>query len=243
MDKLWKKLKRRFAKPHPYENLQMGLIKQYSLMIPKEQLGGWLERGWIEVPGFRHFHSAPRPNETFILGKPLTLLERGEKTLLGGRIVGYSTWYGTYGMGGPGFLGFEIEGEQKSKEQEENEVLVYAVWYAGAYTLIDNRVVECHPRYYRDYHPWVSQFVDKDVPNWDDLTPALLGSRIVKIELHDSKFLLEATKGEKVHQIEFLKNDARLPPLGGGGPRKDAFKSGVIGQYLVFQNKNAVLHI
>jgi hypothetical protein len=116
-------------------------------------------------------------------------------------------------------------------------VLVFAVWGAAEYTLIDRRVVGCHPRYYDNFHPWFSFWSDEHIPNWDDLTPALVGSRIEGVELSDERCAVEIQKAEANHTIEFLKNDQLLPLMGNVEARKDAFSFGVMGDYLVFQHE------
>ncbi len=242
MPRLLDLLKKKRA-PHPYENLKMGLIKQYSLIIPKSSLQIWLDKGWIENPDFRDFHYAPKPTETVVLGKPSTLSEIDTSRLVGRTIVNYS-WYGTCGMGGPGFLGFTLDNQLDTEEEIVDEnVLVYAVWGAAEYTLIDNRVVECSPQFYRDFHPWVSRFADEDIPNWDDLGPVLPGSRVDFIGLSGSNCIITVSKGDQNHIIEFFKNDASLPPFGNGNPRRDAFSLGVIGDSIVFQHEKAALHV
>src|ERR1700694_3400323 len=86
----------------------MGHIKHYSLIIPKRELQGWLNKSWVEVPDFRGFHYEPGADETVILGKPRTLREIDPNTLIGTTLLRFSASYGTYGMGGPGFMGFTL---------------------------------------------------------------------------------------------------------------------------------------
>lgn len=139
-------------------------------------------------------------------------------------------------MGGPGFLGITL-----SNQPEARKVMVYAVWGASQYTLLDNRELQCHPRYYDTRHPWLSAFANEDVPNWDELTPVLIGCRIDRVELNQRRLALHLRKGEETHLLEFLANDERLPLFGNGDARKDAFESGVISDYILFQHPDAVL--
>jgi hypothetical protein len=67
----------------------------------------------------------------------------------------------------------------------------------------------------------------------------LVGSTITAVELSKDRCTL--TLSDR-HVLEFLKNDSRLPPFGGGSPRTDAFETGEIGDYLVYQKERAMLH-
>jgi hypothetical protein len=221
----------------------MGMIKAYSLIIPKTELSLWLDKGWVEVPDFHSFHYAPSPSETVVLSKPLRLSDVDATSLVGRTILAYDTHYGTYGMGGPGFLGFTLSDSILQRYPANTDVLVYAVWGSGNYTLIDNRVVECHPRFYGAFHPWISDYVDSDAENWDDLTPALVGGLIDAIQVRDEVCTVTVTQKNDAHIIEFLKNDSRLPPHGNESPRQDAFDTGKIADYMLFQIEKGVLHV
>ncbi|MCA9902706.1 MAG: hypothetical protein KC547_02520 [Anaerolineae bacterium] len=225
-------------RPVPYRDLDLGLIKAYSLIIPKGDIETFLAQGWREAPDFRDFHYRPNADETVMLTKPITLSESDTSVLIGQRITGFSTYYGSYGMGGPGFMGLSL-----SDQPPDHEVVIYAVWGASEYTLLDEREIECHPRYYDERHPWRSLFADEDVPNWDELSPVLIGCQIESVELTQDHFALRLNKESQSHLLEFVKNDPRLPDHGGGEPRRDAFKVGVIGDYIVFQHKNAILWV
>lgn len=227
-----------------YKSLSMGLIRHYSLIIPSKDLQLWLKQGWVEAPGFYDFHYAPRVGETVIIKRPKTLSETGYSSIVGKIITDFWDSCGSYGMGGPGFFGLVLKDKiaTETKQFDEN-VLVFAAWGAKQYTLIDRRVVGCHPGYYDDFHPWFSFWSDEDIPNWDDLTPVLVGSRIGGVELSDDHCTIEIKKDDARHVIEFLKNDPALPPMGNGEARKDAFSSGVIGNYLVFQHEQGVLFL
>lgn len=239
LNRIWKR-----RKAHPYMNLGIGIIQRYALKIPKEELNIWLASGWIEDSSFYDIHYAPKPDETIVFGKPQTLAETDINNLVGRKIVGYDSGYGSYGMGGPGFLGFTLSVDPDIAQINTNrDVLVYAVWGAGQYTLIDNRVFTCSPLFYSEFHPWLSEFANIDISTWDDLAPILLDGQIVGIDLDNDKCVISVSNGGKEHIIEFLKNDPRLPPQGNREPRRDAFASKPISQYLVIQKEKAVLYI
>lgn len=64
---------------------------------------------------------------------PPTLLSRGVENLVGRTIVKYHTCVGTYGMGGSGWVGLELEGSDDSSDETLRSpplFLVYCVWGA-----------------------------------------------------------------------------------------------------------------
>lgn len=226
-------------KPIPqYRNLNMGLIKQYSMIIPKDEIEKWKLMGWVEDKSFRDFDYCPDTHETVILSRPKTLLDIEIEKLKGKQILDYSTHLGSYGMGGPGFFGVLINND------EELEYIVYAVWASDQYIMMDNRVIGCHINFNSSYHPWISRWTGEDEDNqWDDLTDLLIGSTISGVFLSETQFVIEIMCKGQNHTIIFYKYNEELPPHGNGDARKPAFADGPIGNYIVFCNKNALLHV
>lgn len=223
---------------HPYEKLNMGIIEQYSMIIKKSELEHWLKEGWVESPDFVDFLYEPEEGETVVLGKPKTIVEVGPESIVGNKIIKYSGCLGSYGMGGPGFFGLLLENSDGKREY-----IIYAVWASGEYILMDGRVIEAHADYNEQFHPWVSQWANEGVENWDDLSTAIEGAVIESVELLDNKFCIIIRKDNASYKMEFFRNDDRLPPNGSGESRKDAFDKGIIGDYIVFQIEGAVLHV
>lgn len=217
-------------KKTPYPQLDMGLVKAYTLMIPKWQRDKFLQRGWTEASDFRQFHYHPSINETIMITKPKTLIDIGISDLIGQNVTNYATRYGSYGMGGPGFLGFKL-----SEQSDDDKILIYAVWGADEYTLIDGREIWCHPRYQDERNPWMK--------NKDELDAVLIDSKIMHCDITDDQFLVHIQQQRQDHLIEFVKNDDRLPKLGGGTDREDAFFNSSISEYILFKHSNAVLWV
>lgn len=226
------------AKVPPYRQLKLGLICEYSLIIRKADLAGFLARGWREAADFRDFHYRAGFRQTVVLSKPRTLSEIEVETLIGKRITGFSTYYGSYGMGGPGFFGLSLD-----RQPADQQIMVYAVWGAAQYTLLDDREIACSPRYYDERHPWLSHYADKHISNWDELSPVLIGCRIEKIDLTPDSCVVHLLGDHQKHRLEFVKNDGRLPRQGNGDLRKNAFDDKSISEYLVFQREDAVLWV
>ncbi|OWR32319.1 hypothetical protein CDO73_01545 [Saccharibacillus sp. O23] len=222
----------------PYRNLNLGLIKEYSMIVPKAELCKWKQAGWAEDRLFTDFNYYPDPEETLILNRPQTLLELDIQTLKGKQILGYSTHLGTYGMGGPGFFGLLID------RDGEPEYLVYAVWSSDQYTMMDHRVIGCHIRHNATHRPWISRWTGESEENqWDELTDRLIGSTISEVSLSEARFDIEIMNKGQTHKLTFYRYSEELPPQGNGEPRKPAFTEGTIGSYIVFCHRNALLHV
>lgn len=216
----------------------MSLIKEYSMIVPEEELAEWTNKGWVEDKSFTDFHYYAEAGETMLLGTPETLLDIELDSLIGKTILDFSSHLGSYGMGGPGFFGLLME------RDGAREYLVYAVWASGQYMTIDNRVIECHINYNEAYHPWISQWPgENDENQWDDLSGILKGSVITGVLLTEDEFRIGITSNAADHSIIFHRYKDTLPPHGNGEPRKPAFEEGVIGTFIVFSQENAVLHV
>ncbi|MNI08567.1 hypothetical protein D3C73_616090 [compost metagenome] len=218
--------------------LDMGLIKQYSMIIPAQELEQWTAKGWHEDQSFTDFHYSAEEGEAMLLSRPRQLKEIEADGLLNSRIVDLSSNLGTYGMGGPGFFGLQLELDGRE------QYLVYAVWASGQYIMMDGRVIECYLNYNKSHRPWMSRWAgEPEEQQWDELSEVLKRSVITGITLSDAELSLDLASGDGRHQLVFYRYHESLPPMGGGGPRKEAFEQGVIGDYIVFSEVNAVLHV
>jgi hypothetical protein len=214
----------------------MGLIEACTLIVPKASLPIWTAEGWVELPGYADFLYAAGEDEMVIARRPDTLATRGAAELMGAEIAGWCNFLGTYGMGGPGFFGLLLP---PRAEAAYREYLVFAVWGAEEYILLDGRVLGTHPRYRDRYVPWLASGDEGRAT----LDAVLMGARIEAAELVDDHLRMTLSQGGRSHVLECVRNDPRLPPFGGGGPREPAYKEGVIADYLVFQPENAVLWV
>lgn len=224
-------------KKHDFLNLKIGTIEQYSMVVKKVDLDYWKQLGWltfteIGLPKGDEqaylLYGEIKKDEILIFNRPALLKNTPTDKLIGLEITEFSTYLGTYGMGGAGFFGLLLN---------DTEYLTYAVWGAGDYVLIDNRVVECNPDLYKKTKPWISDFSGEQ--NWDDLTDYISGSKIENISLSDEVCNLTLQKCHRKIEVAFVKNDIRLPRK--VGRKRNAFKKGIISDYLLFQHKNATL--
>ena len=224
-------------KKHDYLNLKIGNINEYAMVIKKKDLDYWKRLGWLTFTEVRLpegdeqaylLYGEIDTDEILIFNRPTLLKNTPHDKLIGLEIKEVSTYLGTYGMGGAGFFGLLLS---------NSEYLTYAVWRAGNYVIIDNRVVECSPEFYKKTKPWISNFGENQ--SWDDLTGYISGSKIESISISKDTCNLTLKKLDKKIEVIFVKNDSRLPRK--VGRKRNAFKKGEISDYLLFQHENGVL--
>ncbi|OPZ88908.1 MAG: hypothetical protein BWY74_02943 [Firmicutes bacterium ADurb.Bin419] len=225
-------------KKHEYENLGMGYIGAYSIIIPKTDLNNWINKGWIESPKFRNYHYAPEPHETVILNKPKTIAEIDVSRLIGCTIENY-TCLGTYGIGSPGFTGFLIK---SSVSEFNDQYIVFAVIDAEAYVFVDGRPISGN----HDFNPWIPLETDEDFDNWNknynEFINQIEGLKIQQVKVSDYLCSITLQGLDRTHSIEFVQNSSNVSPFRSGKLREDSFRQGTIGDYIVFQDVRATLH-
>ncbi len=224
-------------KKHDFLKLKIGDIEQYSMVIKKKDLDYWKSLGWLtyteiglpkgDEEAFLLYGKINK-SETLIFNRPNLLKNIPVDKLVGIEIREVSTVLGNYGMGGAGFFGLLLD---------NSEFLTYAVLGAGNYVIIDNRVVGCNPDLYEKTKPWLSNFGEGQT--WDDLTTHISGSKIENISLTTETCNISLKKFDKKIEVTFVKNDIRLPRK--VGRKRNAFKKGVISDYLLFQHENGTL--
>ncbi len=147
--------------------------------------------------------------------RPQTLTQLGVDRVVGRRIIGWKGCHGSYGMGGPGFFGVELE----AMAQWPCEHLVLTLWGAPQWLLLDGRWIEAHPNQYHIQRPLSSNFGRN--MTWDEVTPPLAGGTIERFELHDDSCQLVVRGPGGQHVIELPQDTSRLPVHGGSlDPRR-----------------------
>lgn len=223
---------------HKFLDLKIGDIEQYTMIVKKSELDVWKKEGWktyseIGLPEGEEdadllYGEFDKETETLIFNEPVTLNMAAENKIIGRKIIGYSVNLGTYGMGGAGFFGLLLD---------NSEYLTYAVWRAGNYVILEDKVVECNPELYSKVTPLISNFGEEKT--WDDLTILINESKIISYTFSEDHFKLIAEKESNIMQIEFVKNDKRLPRK--VGRKRNAYKKGKIADFILFQHKEGVL--
>ncbi|MDD3473381.1 MAG: hypothetical protein PHS86_11405 [Syntrophaceae bacterium] len=92
---------------------------------------------------------------------------RAEPELVQGRrILMWSSYCGTYGMGGPGFLGFLLS----ETEERGEEWLILTLWAADEWCIVDGKPIGAPKELYSEWRPYCSNYADA---KWDDFSPLL----------------------------------------------------------------------
>lgn len=222
---------------HDYLNLKIGDVEQYTMVAKKKDLPKWKKTGWLEYTEIGlpegdeqayMLYGKIQKDEQLIFNRPKLVKHIDKMNIIGLEIVDFSSHLGTYGMGGAGFFGLLLSND---------EYLTYAVWNAGYYVIINDRIVECNPDLYQKTKPWVSNFGDDKT--WNQLTEYISGSKIIDFTINVDSCEIEVSNSGETFKVNFVKNDMRLPRK--VGRKRNAFKKGQIEDYILFQHKEGRL--
>ncbi|GAB1858421.1 hypothetical protein MHTCC0001_32580 [Flavobacteriaceae bacterium MHTCC 0001] len=222
---------------HDYLDLKIGDVEQYAMIVKEKDIPQWKKTGWLPYTEIglpegdeeaSLMYGEIGKDEQLLFNRPKLLKQVDKTTIIGLEIKDFSSNLGTYGMGGPGFFGVLLS---------NGEYLTYAVWGAGNYVIIDNQVVECNPDLYHKTKPWVSNFGDD--MTWNHLTGYISGGIIIDYTIHDDSCEIIIANRSETLNISFVKNDKRLPRK--VGRKRNAYKKGTIGDYMLFQHKEGIL--
>lgn len=124
---------------HEFLNLSLPELEQYSLVVPLTEVEGWKQKGWItyqeiglpegDEEAYLLYGEFNKETEMLIFNKPESIAEVNPNRLIGRKITEIKNHVGTYGMGGPGYFGILLDGE---------EYLVYTIWSAYRYVHFTN---------------------------------------------------------------------------------------------------------
>jgi len=222
---------------HNYLKLKIGDIEQYSMVVKKKDLPKWKKLAWLEYTEIGlpegdedayMLYGEIKNDEQLIFNRPKLIREIDKTNIIGLEILDFSSYLGTYGMGGPGFFGLLLSNE---------EYLTFAVWNAGDYVIVNDRVVECNPELYNKTKPWISEY--EDGKTWNFLTEYISGSKIIDYSFNNDSFEMRVDNNGNSFKINFVRNDKRLPRK--VGRKRNAYKKGKIEDYILFQHKNGTL--
>lgn len=128
-------------------------------------------------------------------------------SVVGRQVVDFSSSCGSYGMGGPGFVGFKL----KETEGRPDEWLILCLWGAAYWLTVNDRWLEASPDLYYEQKPLISNHTGQA---WDEFTPLVVGSTVMEAVIGKSSF--EIRIGE-AHIVLSENPSDRLP---GSGPRE-----------------------
>lgn len=209
---------------HKYLNLNMGLVKENFVIVKRKDIKLWQSRGFEKIRKYPIFHYIPKASEVIMLGRPLTIREFGLENLKNSKIVDFCVCLGTYGMGGPGFVGFKIQGNFDSRW------LVYCIWAAGEHILLDDKILECHPMFADKYKPHINY--DNQKESSDKLNKLLNNLTIREIELSKDKLTITLIDDNSVtHTVHTQKMSDRFPEQGGTKKKRKSYENGSMEEY------------
>ncbi len=170
--------------------------------------------------------------------KPLqNILNRSVDELIGKKIKGINFTMGTYGMGGPGFVGLLLEDSKSNQEW-----MVFTIWAAADSLLLNDKWVGAHPMFYDQQKPLYSNILSKgEVLEWDNVSPEIIGGAILKADLKNKSFTININLNGKIHKLELLDEDPRLSPMPSGEKRKALKDGDQMGKYIVFHEIGGML--
>lgn len=203
-------------------NTSSNKLINYVYVSP-DKTDEWKSRGFEENKPFAS-GLWDEPGEYVIMTRePINLIEFGTENLSGSEITDLCPFLGSYGMGGPGYFGFKV------KVQKEFMWLVVCLWNADGYMMLDDRVFCDANQYKKNYNPWygslnqLNKLFKKELSNY----------KIINLKVSDESVTLVLEKEGVNRQVNILKNDKRLPTMGSGIERTDAFNVGCMSDYMM----------
>lgn len=143
---------------------------------------------------------------------PVTLRNYNIDLLKGCTIVEWSCHLGSYGMGGPGFFGIRLSGD------DFDAWLVLTLWSAGEWLLLDKQWIQANPNYYDKQKPLYTNFSGEE--QCDAVTDTLVGCTLIDIVIEDTFSTLVLQKGKSgIHHLQIPQDTTVLPPYGSGKQR------------------------
>lgn len=202
-------------------NLSNNLINY--LYVSPDKIDEWKSRGFEENKLFA-LGLWDEPGEYVVMTRdPLSLKEYGIERFIGCKIIDLCPFIGSYGMGGPGYFGFKL------KVQDDFMWLVVCIWNADGYMMLDDRVFCAANQYKIDFNPWYSS-----LNQFNKLfLKELLNYKIINLKISDAHMMLVLEKEGVIRQVNVFKNDKKLPPMGSGIERINAFNVSTMSDYIV----------
>lgn len=164
--------------------------------------------------------------------KPITLEEIDLDWLMERRVIRVHFALGTYGMGGPGFFGLELE----AHKDRPIEWLVLCLWGAAEWLLLDNRWVDAPPDQ--------SQPPLKEQETKNLLTDSFIGGvKITDAMIEIYFYEVKDVSGNRYHNhiLTIPEDKALLPPHYSGEPRFWHFEESMFDAWVLSDSQYLVL--
>ena len=214
---------------NPYINLNMGLVKENFVIVRRKEIALWKDRGFRRKWNYPVFHHIGK--EIVMLGKPLTIQEFSPEKLLHSKVIDYSPFLGTYGMGGPGFFGLKLEGTFGVRW------LVYSIWLADEHLLFNGKILRCHPIFEQKYNPWI---LSENPDTKKQFSQLLIGLDIEQIRLEEHALQIKFSGG---HTLETFLQSEKFPEQGGTRRKRLSYQTGIMADYwlLIYDGTNLMV--
>ena len=140
----------------------------------------------------------------------------GVKRIVGRTILDCSKYLGSYGMGGPGFFGFQL----KAKSYWPEEWLVLTMWSAAEWLLLDGLWLESSFGHF----DLDKCFFKEEKTNFSEankqVKDTFTGLTIAEFKLHRKSVYMTLQDDIRVHKLELPSDLKRLPVYGNDTERK-----------------------
>lgn len=128
-----------------------------------------------------------------------------------GRVVSdWSPYCGTYGQGGPGFIGFKLKATDKYPE----EWLILCIWGAGDWLTVNGRWLDAHIDQHQIQRPLFAGWGGKN--SWDELKPLVVDQPIKEFDVQ--KRSMRFRIGGAAFSLS--EDSSERPPYPACGPRE-----------------------
>lgn len=146
---------------------------------------------------------------------PRTMRALGEARIVGRDVLAWSAHLGSYGMGGYGFFGLRLA----QTDDFPVEWLILTLFGAGDWLLLDDLWISAAPMQWATQRPLTAYFgMDGQ---WDELSPLLIGARLVEAAVADTNSQFTLQQGAISHRLEVPADAEHLPYfVGTGQPRR-----------------------
>lgn len=161
------------------------------------------------------------PNKGII---PPTIKKTGINRILGRKVLDVAQYLGSYGMGGPGFFGIQME---KSKKHPE-EWLVLRLWGAADWLHFNGRIMECSPKQEKKWKPFGT----------GNVRIILFGNSIKSATINTKSCIFRFLNG---HTLELKKNPKSRPVYGGSGGIRAFYKNDDLRQAWILTSRRLAI--
>ncbi|MFA6227600.1 MAG: hypothetical protein WC668_00210 [Patescibacteria group bacterium] len=131
------------------------------------------------------------------------------RRVVGRKVIEWNSCCGTYGQGGPGFLGFKLEKNFRYHE----EWLILRIWGADNWLLVNGLWFAADPDQYDIQVPLYSNYYEKE---WDNFSELIISERIETFEIAEKTMTI--TIGSTV--ISLGDNPEERPRYAGNGDQR-----------------------